>query len=275
MNEKTHNIFYKTTNLVNGKFYYGIHSTDKLEDGYLGSGKLLKRAVKKHGTENFVREVIADYPTRKEASDREKLIVTPELIESSECYNLMTGGSNDFVLSEESRQLISMKNKGKQHTEEFKQLVSEKNRGRKHTDEAKLKIGIGNSKKPRSPELRAILSEHNKGKKHSPETRQKISEGNQGRTFSPETLQKMSDAQLGELNHRYGKTTSDEVRMKLHNSSPNKKSCMICGIEYPSLRQAGKLLKMPTETIRSRILSENIKFADWYYTDKDIKIDNP
>lgn len=267
MNEKTHNIFYKTTNLVNGKFYYGIHSTDKLEDGYLGSGKLLKRAVKKHGTENFVREVIADYPTRKEASDREKLIVTPELIESSECYNLMTGGSNDFVLSEESRRLIGINNSKPKHTEEFKKQVSIQSKGRTHTDEAKLKIGIGNSNKYRPPELRAILSERNKGKKHSPETRQKISEGNKGRTVSPETRKKIGNAQLGELNHRYGKTTSDETRTKMQNNSKNKKPCVICGIEYSSVCEAGRMLNMNSDTVRVRILSKNIKFSNWNYVE--------
>ena len=32
---------YETTNLINGKKYIGKHSTDDLNDGYLGSGKAI------------------------------------------------------------------------------------------------------------------------------------------------------------------------------------------------------------------------------------------
>ena len=43
-------VIYKTTNLVNGKSYVGMDS--KNDPNYLGSGKLLKRAVKKYGRES-------------------------------------------------------------------------------------------------------------------------------------------------------------------------------------------------------------------------------
>jgi len=32
---------YKIVNNINGKYYYGVHSTDDLEDGYAGSGKII------------------------------------------------------------------------------------------------------------------------------------------------------------------------------------------------------------------------------------------
>ncbi len=46
-------ILYETTNLVNGKKYRGIHKTEKLDDGYLGSGYALLLSVEKYGKENF------------------------------------------------------------------------------------------------------------------------------------------------------------------------------------------------------------------------------
>ena len=50
--------FYKITNLNNGKYYYGVHSTTDLYDGYSGSGILLKTAYKKYGIENFTKNII-------------------------------------------------------------------------------------------------------------------------------------------------------------------------------------------------------------------------
>lgn len=48
-------IIYKTTNLVNGKFYVGQHYQKSSEfDGYLGSGIKILNAIKKYGKENFI-----------------------------------------------------------------------------------------------------------------------------------------------------------------------------------------------------------------------------
>lgn len=40
---------YKITNKVNGKMYIGQHTADELDDGYLGSGAVMQRAIKKYG----------------------------------------------------------------------------------------------------------------------------------------------------------------------------------------------------------------------------------
>ena len=52
-NKVKYHFLYKTTNLINGKYYYGMHSTYKLNDGYLGSGKILRYSIRKYGKENF------------------------------------------------------------------------------------------------------------------------------------------------------------------------------------------------------------------------------
>ena len=49
---------YETKNLINGKLYRGIHKTENINDGYLGSGLVFCKAVKKYGKDNFERSIL-------------------------------------------------------------------------------------------------------------------------------------------------------------------------------------------------------------------------
>ena len=94
---KKYHYFYKITNLINQHYYYGIHSTNNINDGYMGSGKRLLKSFEKYGIENFQKEILRFFETREEASDYESEIVTEELIRKDECYNIIVGG--DFLNS--------------------------------------------------------------------------------------------------------------------------------------------------------------------------------
>ncbi len=86
---------YKTVNLTNGKFYIGVHKTDNPNDDYLGSGKIIKRAVSKYGEQNFRKEVLFVFATQQEAWDKENEIVE-ENRKNPLSYNLRRGGSGGF-----------------------------------------------------------------------------------------------------------------------------------------------------------------------------------
>ena len=83
---------YKITRVDNGKYYIGMHSTDNLEDGYFGSGKLITASVKKHGKEKHIKEILEYCESREVLKEREKELVTHELLEDEECMNLRLGG---------------------------------------------------------------------------------------------------------------------------------------------------------------------------------------
>ena len=83
---------YKTTNIKNGKFYIGVHSTTDIDDGYLGSGKLIKMAIKKYGKENFKREILYFFKSLSECYEKEKELVTQTFLEKSDTYNICVGG---------------------------------------------------------------------------------------------------------------------------------------------------------------------------------------
>ena len=97
--EKKYNYFYKITNNINNHFYYGIHSTDNLNDGYMGSGSRLHAAYKKYGIENFSKEILKYFDTREECAQYEAEAVTEQLVLDNNCYNISCGGEYWNTLS--------------------------------------------------------------------------------------------------------------------------------------------------------------------------------
>lgn len=87
---------YKTTNLANGKIYIGKHQTTDLNDGYLGSGKLLKRAIEKYGVNNFKKEILFVFDNESDMNAKETELVTSDYLLDENTYNLCVGGQGGF-----------------------------------------------------------------------------------------------------------------------------------------------------------------------------------
>lgn len=96
---------YKTTNIVNGRYYIGAHKTDNVNDSYLGSGLAIKRAIKYYGRQSFVKNIIAVVETEREMYDIERQLVERH-IEDPLCYNLMKGGVGGFAHINANRHLF-------------------------------------------------------------------------------------------------------------------------------------------------------------------------
>tara|TARA_R110000824_G_scaffold159803_1_gene334285 strand:+ start:753 stop:1547 length:795 start_codon:yes stop_codon:yes gene_type:complete len=112
---------YKTTNTVNGKIYIGVHQTKNPNDAYLGSGLLLRRALKKYGRAVFTKEVLHDFNTPEEMLVREREIVTTAFKRDPMTYNLVEGGLSAFTTMPRA-EVKALSVKG---NERFKQRLAE------------------------------------------------------------------------------------------------------------------------------------------------------
>ena len=164
-------IIYKITNILNGKIYIGKHSTTDINDGYMGSGKYIKRAISKYGVENFVKDILFILDSENEAYEMEKKIVNESFIKRIDVYNIIVGGdsfesinSNIVLRKEKNKKAAISMNKINWDNPEFRKRNKERmivqNRnlrelgilkdpdctGKKHKEESKRKIGEKNSK---------------------------------------------------------------------------------------------------------------------------------
>jgi hypothetical protein len=89
---KVKHTVYKTTNSLNNKYYIGVHSTKDVHDSYLGSGSVFKKALKKYGKENFIKEILFSFDSKEEAYQKEKELITESEIRDKKTYNIALGG---------------------------------------------------------------------------------------------------------------------------------------------------------------------------------------
>lgn len=104
---------YKITNLLNSKIYIGVHKTDNLNDGYMGSGINIKRAIKKYGIINFKKEYIEIFENEDDMFNMESLLVDDDFIKSDNSYNIKNGGFGSWKYVNDNITDDDKKSKGK------------------------------------------------------------------------------------------------------------------------------------------------------------------
>ena len=100
-------ILYQTTNTVNAEIDVGVHSTDNLDDGYLGSGAILKKAIKKYGKKSFIREILAEFTNAEEMNLAERVMVNIQFVTRRDTYNQEIGGRGGKLWSEYDKKKMS------------------------------------------------------------------------------------------------------------------------------------------------------------------------
>lgn len=209
---------YRITNTIDLKTYVGQRSCEGIpikDTHYLGSGFLIKKAIKKYGKENFKKEILKEYSeseiTREELGKLERYYIKQERERGHSEYNLSDGGlvpslSGDLnpAKRQEVRKKISEKLLGRPgKPSPFK--------GQKQTEEFCKKISkslIGNQRAlghKCSEEAKELMRQRKLGKRLSEEHKQKISESQKGKSISKEQKEKISKTLQGHIGANVGR----------------------------------------------------------------------
>lgn len=189
--EKNIHYIYKTTCTVTSRYYIGMHSTDNLNDGYMGSGKRLRRSLRKYGKPNHVKEILEFCETRELLIEAEIKVITLEMITDNNCMNLMGGGKGGYISEE--------------HYEKIKKLASDYQK-EKWKNESYVQNFV-------SAATKALKKRHDDGKQSIPNWT--------GKNHSEETKRLMSSNKkgqgIGEANSQYGTCwiTKDGINKKI------------------------------------------------------------
>ena len=173
--EKKYHYVYKTVNVLSGRYYLGMHSTDDLNDGYLGSGTRLRRAINKHGKDNFKKKILEFCKSRELLKKREEEIINLNEIAKVDCMNLKVGGYGGLSSEEHRKNFIKAGHATRVlHRERLKNDEDYRNK--------LIKMGTANILKAYKDGKTVMVQDNYDwtGKKHSEETKLKMSESNSG-----------------------------------------------------------------------------------------------
>jgi group I intron endonuclease len=190
-----------------------------------GSSTALHKAIRKYGSDAFVKEilVVSDYEYIR---DLEIKAIEAFKTMSPNGYNLTIGGdgTNGYYHTDCTKQKMSDLAKTRMADPERRKHLSELNTGKKLSEETKEKIGLASLGrkhmlgKKQSDEAKLKISQaligntHTKGMTLSDEHRAKLSAAGKIRVFTEQHRENLRKAQLG---RKY----SDEVKMNMSNAA--------------------------------------------------------
>lgn len=188
MKKYEHYIVYCTTCQVTKKWYIGVHSTNNLDDGYLGSGKLLKYSIDKYGKENHTRKILFHCDTEEQAYEIESSMVNHHTIKLELCMNLVEGGvgGNKIDYSDPENNWIREKSSKR------RSILNRTDENLKSSNSKRMKINNpmqkAQSRKKATDALDKYRNENDHprlGTSHSEITKQKIRQTRKKRNIQP------------------------------------------------------------------------------------------
>lgn len=200
---------YKTLNLINNKIYIGQKKSSRfLGDKYLGSGKRLKEAVNKYGSDSFKVFLLEEIQEEDKMDEREIYWISFYNSTNKDIgYNLSKGGNVNRTLVGENNGFY-----GKHHSEDTRQ----------HLKDIWYKTHYP---EPLKEETKRKISEANRGKIVSKETREKLSinaqnnpnYGMRGKHMSEEAKQKSREKRVGKHTKARGRIyiTNDVKELRI------------------------------------------------------------
>lgn len=219
-------IIYKITNKINDKIYIGQHTTSNINDGYMGSGILLKKAKIKYGINKFNYEILELCTSADDLNNAEFLWIKKLESLNPKGYNLRPGGSQS-PLSPESIEKMKISRRG-----QFMKELNPNWKAKSFNSNTRNKISESIKERYKKyPSYKNAISKTSKNRKHSNESKNKISISN-----------------IGEKNGRYIKFSNDEI-------------CEIIYLytsENISLTKIGKKFKISPQTIKRCLMDNNI-----------------
>lgn len=292
-------IIYMTTCLVDGQRYIGQHKCKRDNDRYLGSGTLLKKAIKEFGADSFVRETLCVCESEEELNQKEiEYISKYNATKDPDFYNICEGGKTNRFPGElnpmygrrgplapaygkhpsperiqQMREcMMGEKNPmyGKHLTEEQRKKISENQTGEKHwnygkhwSDEVRMKISESNKGK----------ASWNKGIAMPEETKKKLSEAKKGTSpnFTEEDRERRRQVCIERNSTDKFKKQVSEANRRFHKNGGRRRAkpvmCIETGIVYASGYDADRATGCGLGTISSCIggSCKTVKGFHWRY----------
>jgi group I intron endonuclease len=161
-----HFYLYEIKNTTNGMIYVGVHKTKNLNDGYMGSGKIIRQAIAKSGKENFSKTILEYFEDEASMREAERHYVNAEFLQRTDVYNIVLGGGcgwryvNDLGIPKKPRSEEHKAKQSKRMLENYPEALREAVRR--------------GAKKPKSEEQKRKVSEAMKGRKCKPRSEETI-----------------------------------------------------------------------------------------------------
>lgn len=294
-------IVYMTICLINGRKYIGQHKCKNVNDRYLGSGTILKMAIKKFGAENFVRQTLCVCESEEELNQKEiEYIAKYNATESLDFYNICEGGKANRMTGE-MNPMYGMRGElapgyGRKISDEERQRRSESMRGEKnplyghvYTEEERKKFGRKgeahwNYGRHWSEEVKKKMSNAKKGKPSpikgvpkTEETKKKISEAKKGKAsdLSEEGRKRISEATTKRNKTEVFKNQVSEANRQFHEAGGRRGNkpvvCVETGIVYVSCYDASRAIGCGLSSISACISGscKTVKGFHWRFATEE------